>query len=258
MEYGLDLNVLPSYRISAWKNFREDETHISRTISEDVLILMTGGVLRFLEEGLPVRLTAGEYYIQRRGLSQAGDGVCPGAQYYYIHFHGVYAADADALPLRGTLPGSEAAALIRLLEGARLAGRSETELTAPFLSLLALLSRTRSGNARKRIVSDAALAVSADLRRHHSLEELSRASGYSKNQLIHIFRAETGMTPAGYVRRIRLDAARQLLTDSALSVGRIAEETGFDSYAGFYKAFRRAFGVSPDEYRHTAEAHPQT
>lgn len=256
MEIGLNLNVLPAYRASSWKNFREDEEHVTRVFAEDVLILMTAGVLRFREGGVPVRLSAGEYCIQRRGLLQEGDGACPGAQYYYIHFHGVYAAEEGVLPLRGTVPGDGAAPLIRQLEEARVTGRSEVELAAPFLSLLSLLTRGRGGSVGKRVVSEAALAVSADLRGSHTLDDLSRASGYSKNQLIHIFRAETGTTPGGYVRRIRLEAARRLLTDSALPVGRVAEETGFESYAGFYKAFRRAFGISPEECRRRAAELP--
>ena len=39
-------------------------------------------------------------------------------------------------------------------------------------------------------------------------------------------------------------------------LARRAEETGFESYAGFYKAFRRAFGISPEECRRRAAELP--
>ncbi|MGM9652607.1 MAG: helix-turn-helix domain-containing protein [Eubacteriales bacterium] len=248
MELGLDMNVTPSYRCSAWKVFQEGERHVRRVCTDDVLLLMTEGTLRFTEDGRPVRLTAGEYYIQQRGLRQEGDAPSSGARYYYIHFCGSCRTGADTLPLRGKM-NEETAPLIRQLETCRLAGGTATELAAPFCAILALLRRTGEGSARKRIVSEAACAVSRDLRVRYSLGDLARLSGYSKNQLTNIFRAETGQTPCAYMQRIRLDAARQLLENSDLPVGRIAEETGFGSYVNFYKAFCAAAGCSPAAWR---------
>jgi transcriptional regulator GlxA family with amidase domain len=52
-----------------------------------------------------------------------------------------------------------------------------------------------------------------------------------------------------YRRRARLLAAAELLSDTRLSIGQIADEVGFESQSAFARAFHRLTGKSPREWR---------
>ena len=66
---GISMQTVPTYRLSAFRRFLPGERHITRVESGDVLLLMLEGTLRFTEDGVPVELTRGEYYVQQRGDS---------------------------------------------------------------------------------------------------------------------------------------------------------------------------------------------
>lgn len=63
------------------------------------------------------------------------------------------------------------------------------------------------------------------------------------------FRAGVGLSPKQYWLRLRLDKARQLLTDDTLSVADITFHLGFCDEAHFCKLFRRHTGLTPGQYR---------
>ena len=75
MPTGISMQTVPTYRLSAFRRFLPNERHITRVESGDILLLMLDGVLRFTEDGVPVELSGGEYYIQQRGLFQDGPEV---------------------------------------------------------------------------------------------------------------------------------------------------------------------------------------
>jgi transcriptional regulator GlxA family with amidase domain len=64
-----------------------------------------------------------------------------------------------------------------------------------------------------------------------------------------IFYREPGMTPAEFVHRARLDAARRLLEDSSASLKSIARDTGFGSAEGMRRGFLKSIGVGAADYR---------
>ena len=48
---GLNLDALPEYLFSSMRNFEKNECHVRRICSDDVLLLVFKGVLRFSEDG---------------------------------------------------------------------------------------------------------------------------------------------------------------------------------------------------------------
>ncbi len=65
------------------------------------------------------------------------------------------------------------------------------------------------------------------------------------------FAEETGTTPLQWILRARVDAARELLESTRLSVDQIAEQVGLGSGSNLRLHFRRIVDVSPSEYRAT-------
>lgn len=78
-------------------------------------------------------------------------------------------------------------------------------------------------------------------------EMLSRSAGFSLYHYCRIFRAATGRSVMAYVTGRRLLHALHRISEGD-SMTDAAMAFGFDSYAGFFKAFRRVFGTSPTEH----------
>jgi transcriptional regulator GlxA family with amidase domain len=87
--------------------------------------------------------------------------------------------------------------------------------------------------------------VSEDL----SVEVLARLAHMSPRNFARAFAAETGVTPARYVERVRLEAARRALEDSTEPIALVVEACGFGTAETMRRCFLRALGVGPAEYR---------
>lgn len=83
-----------------------------------------------------------------------------------------------------------------------------------------------------------------------SVDALARRAGLSPRQFARAFTAETGTSPGRYVDNTRLETARRLLEDTCDSVERIARSSGYPTPEAMRRAFQRALGVSPAQYRH--------
>jgi transcriptional regulator GlxA family with amidase domain len=80
-------------------------------------------------------------------------------------------------------------------------------------------------------------------------DRLARKAAMSLRNFSRVFKQETGMAPAQFVEKIRLEAAIKLLEETRLSLGAIARECGFQSGEHFRLTFVRHFGITPGEYR---------
>jgi transcriptional regulator GlxA family with amidase domain len=82
-----------------------------------------------------------------------------------------------------------------------------------------------------------------------SVEALAQHANLSPRHFARSFRANTGVTPARYVERVRLEAARRALEDTPLPVAAVAASCGFGTPETLRRAFLRTLGVGPAEYR---------
>lgn len=82
-----------------------------------------------------------------------------------------------------------------------------------------------------------------------TIAALARRAGVTTRTLEKIFRAAIGETPGAYFLRLRLNAARRLVLDTAEPMADIAARTGFSSAAAFSRAFANAFRQPPTQMR---------
>ncbi len=80
------------------------------------------------------------------------------------------------------------------------------------------------------------------------VEELCREIGMSRRQLQRKLNALLDCSPAFYIRRIRMERAKQLLEQNAGNVTEIAFDVGYGNVSNFARAFRDAFQKSPSEF----------
>ena len=62
------------------------------------------------------------------------------------------------------------------------------------------------------------------------------------------FREETGLTLSAYIRRAKIDRAKQLIAQHLYSLTEISEMLGYSGYAQFYRDFRKETGTAPGEF----------
>jgi transcriptional regulator GlxA family with amidase domain len=82
-----------------------------------------------------------------------------------------------------------------------------------------------------------------------SVEQLAGRAAMSPRNFARVFTREMGMTPAKFVERARVDAARRWMEDGGLSLEDVAGRVGFSSAEHMRRTFRRHVRVVPHDYR---------
>jgi len=82
-----------------------------------------------------------------------------------------------------------------------------------------------------------------------SVPALAGRASLSPRQFARVFAAQTGMTPGRYVDRVRLESARRRLEDTGDGVAQTARACGYGTAEAMRRAFIRALGTSPAEYK---------
>ncbi|MBI2509241.1 MAG: AraC family transcriptional regulator [Betaproteobacteria bacterium] len=84
------------------------------------------------------------------------------------------------------------------------------------------------------------------------LATLAQRVGMSRSAFTARFNQLVGYTPMQYLTMWRMQLARKLLTESALSTAAVAERVGYQSEAAFAKVFKKVVGTGPGAYRREA------
>ena len=79
--------------------------------------------------------------------------------------------------------------------------------------------------------------------------ELALRTGHTAVQLSREFQSAAGVHVKDYLFRRQVDLAKELLRTTSKSTAQIAAVTGFGTTRSFYRAFKRAAGVSPTAFR---------
>ncbi|MBI1261926.1 MAG: helix-turn-helix domain-containing protein [Rhizobiales bacterium] len=82
-----------------------------------------------------------------------------------------------------------------------------------------------------------------------TVPQLADTAGMSARNFARRFAEETGVTPAQFVERSRLDAACQMLAVQERSLERISREAGFGASERMRRSFLRHLGITPNRYR---------
>jgi len=105
------------------------------------------------------------------------------------------------------------------------------------------------GAAEEDAVSQAILYVRTHYSEPLSLEDLARVVSLSPGYLSRKFSEHTGTGFRRYLIWVRVEAAKLLLTNTELTVRRIAEAVGYMDANYFSVRFKRETGESPRAYR---------
>jgi len=90
--------------------------------------------------------------------------------------------------------------------------------------------------------------IESNLEQDISVADLAKAAGYSPWYSYRLFQSLLHMTPAVYIRRLRLSKSALRLRDEKVKIIDVAYDLGFASVDGYTRAFRKEFGITPSEY----------
>lgn len=218
---------------------------------DDRELILRPGVCIWMRPGR--RYEAEQDLVQRLGVN-------------YIHF-APHRPGAD-LPLSALTPSFEVmrtqhVGFVDVLMSRIIALGAEPEGKAAagalLTGLLTELTREHHAASRQPVPGtdqrhrDLILRTAARLRESPSqaptVADLAREAGCSVDHFSRLFLKVTGARPQDYIIRARIERARQLLAESDLTIGMVAEALGFQDIFYFSRQFRLKTGQTPTEFR---------
>ena len=147
--------------------------------------------------------------------------------------------------------------IVRELEGDEDEPYRVQMIRAELLRLMALLCRRHSTEGDEPLTDSHLLScmkqaigyLHSESHRDISLEEVAGQVGLSKFYFSREFRRITGYTFLSYINLIRCERAKQMLTESNLTIGEIGRACGFDNQSSFSRTFLKRTGLLPSAYR---------
>lgn len=82
-----------------------------------------------------------------------------------------------------------------------------------------------------------------------TLPMMAERAGMSEGHYTVLFKRHTGLTMTQYLRRLRIDKAKQMFQQTRLSAKEIAQRVGFADYFHFSRIFKKESGCSPTEFQ---------
>ncbi len=82
-----------------------------------------------------------------------------------------------------------------------------------------------------------------------SLKQFAEVARLSERQINELFQAEFEMPPCSYFKELRLEKAKRLLLNSALSIKEVRTHIGYSDASDFTRDFKKKYGAAPSHYR---------
>ncbi len=82
-----------------------------------------------------------------------------------------------------------------------------------------------------------------------NISDIEKIAYMGKNKLSHLFKLEKGISISEYLRRLRMDKAKEILMNSTIPINLVAQEVGYQNQGSFAERFRMETGMTPSEYR---------
>lgn len=86
---------------------------------------------------------------------------------------------------------------------------------------------------------------------HYGISKMAKKFGMNTTSFKTGFRHEFGMGPFGFLVKIRMSKAIELVRERRLAVNQVADVTGYKSFSSFIKAFKKRFDCTPGQVRNT-------
>lgn len=246
----------------------EQWNHDERINPDFEMIIVTGGSLKLSFNEQKIIVSSGEMLLIPPYTHFVGFGDETGVDFYWLHFEAARlqlvnkntyikpAVKVWKIPIfsNGILLDNELF-LIQQMQTIKQRVFSDTSLLDAYLYTL-LLSISEKYQQPTYLNTDKHYLIDYikkylrwNYQRHIEIEEIANYFGYNKAYISNLFSRETGETITQYLSTLRLEAARQDLVTTNLSIREIANANGFEDEKYFSRVFSKKNQISPREYR---------
>lgn len=105
----------------------------------------------------------------------------------------------------------------------------------------------------EKLLKDTIKAIEANISNtEYSIDDLCTEIGLGRTNLYKKLQSITGMTPANFIRSIRLKKAAAMLKTTDMNISEIADHVGFGNIKYFNKHFKDEFGMTPTQFKKDA------
>ena len=101
----------------------------------------------------------------------------------------------------------------------------------------------------ERVINGITRFMQEHLAEEISLSVLSEEFHMNPQYISQLFKNEIGVGFLAYLTSIRMEKAKKLLLSTSLSIGEVAEQSGYGDYRVFTKVFKKSEGITPSQYR---------
>ncbi len=143
--------------------------------------------------------------------------------------------------LQGKEPGSVCMTSLLMKQALVLLLRRSLTSPNPWVERFAILRDYR--------ISKAFAEMTARPGAGHTVDSLARTACLSRSTFMARFFELIGRAPMSVLRDLRMRQAAQQLRVTGVSIGQIGQAAGYANNSGFIRAFRKAYGMDPREYR---------
>ena len=103
--------------------------------------------------------------------------------------------------------------------------------------------------ALSRPISECINYIYAHIKERITIEDLAAFTGNSPSYISRLFKSEMGISASDYIRKVKIDKAKNLLRFSDFSMVEIASYLSFSSQSHFIKLFQDETKMTPKKYR---------
>jgi len=239
-----------------------------RVLQEFQLVYITRGSGQFaskqiqqcdIHEGTVIVLKPGEWHTYRPNEATGWDS-------YWVGFSGLVTENLGSVnPLIKVGYDEEMVGLYRKILDISNGERPGYQqlLSGILIHLVAyLLFREKDKNWRDKEVLDkidkARLIIREKINAPLSPEEIAASLNMSYTWFRRMFRQYTGLAPAQYIVRLKIQKAKEMLSVSNKTIKEIAIGLGFESIDYFSTQFRKQTGQTPTQFRAMCQGSPES
>lgn len=102
---------------------------------------------------------------------------------------------------------------------------------------------------KNKVIDEVLLYIHSNFSKEITVSDLADQNYMNSSNFSRLFKNSVGISIIDYLRKIRINKAKDLLDSSYKSISEIALEVGYKSENLFYKDFKRIENITPSKYR---------
>jgi len=217
--------------------------------SDDIFALVKEGSFCVEREELKFTVSAGEGALFKKNILYHRRVISPLTLYLFRYKSDEHVFESEHIIFKDS---------VRLLSTLSMLEELDTKITRDDFEYRShlfydLVMQYKLENQKPQITDEpiehAIFEINRSLHQNVDLPEIAKESGLSYVQFLRRFKTLTGLTPSEYINELRLQKAKQLLTDTNMLVKDIAYSCGFENEYYFSNFFKKHTTLSPRSFR---------